>query len=796
MQFKTKHHYNICYNGDLFKLSLDYKLVFLSTLIFSINSSLCETSSLYFSTSDVPSLRAKARLSHSDIFDRIGEAVRYMKRYPNIVVPPSTWIEFSSKWNENFGNNLACLSFYCLLNRRDVEAFKIARRAIVRFTELKNWRCSQNLQDDVPVAHSLVGMATAYDFIGHRFDKRLQNMAKLKIINVTRQLYENSINAWWGNSYIQNHVATNYVALLIGGLVMRDFTEEAEAWVQRAHLMLNRTMFLLGFVKDGSLEEGTSYASYTTRSLTQYVFLVKRHLNINLANNPWLNKHFWFIYRTLLPTFDKTLGIADSSGGWFYGPESQLMFLDSMVMRNGWGNWLAKNIARVRKDRKSLLLARTHRYASLHTEFLFYDHVIGSRPPADMPMLHVFEDWGVVVYGKAMPSNTEIYSTGKPQASSKQTNSNPLTYLTFKCGVLHGRAINRIVKTKPWSWIDGWPRFNPGHEHPDHGSFTYYPNGVALITDALYGPKYTWLNNVLMFGSTENTFGQLGEGGKWFKFQDNKVWEAEGTIITAIDQHQKLYIVGEYSKWYSSNLGLHKVFRSLLLLRQDILIVFDVVIRKKSSPTTKVSTFFHNRFFPFQIVVQDSSQAMAELTAEDNNTYCIQWINSDGPPINASSQQARYKAEFGKRKTNFLNITSPLKNRVSIMAYVMSNGDAKIVSLQNDNRNGILTVDINNVRHAINLSIIPDILPKYSNLNDYVSINTYETDYNSRSRLISLSSESLKICFLAALLLYVRILISRRVYWSKSRRLLLTIAIPACAGAYLFLSLFKNTAMI
>lgn len=121
---------------------------------------------------------------------------------------------------------------------------------------MKNWRYARSPQDDVPVAHSLVGMATAYDFLGDRLDKRLQMITKLKIMNATRQLYENSINLWWGKSYIQNHVATNYVALLIGGLVMRDSTEEAEAWVQRAHLMLNRTMFLLGFVNDGSLEEG------------------------------------------------------------------------------------------------------------------------------------------------------------------------------------------------------------------------------------------------------------------------------------------------------------------------------------------------------------------------------------------------------------------------------------------------------------------------------------------------------------------------------------------------------------
>lgn len=247
-----------------------------------------------------------------------------------------------------------------------------------------------------------------------------------------------------------------------------------------------------------------AYGSYTTRSLTQYIFLAKRHLNIDHTNNPWLPRHFWFLYRTILPTFDRTIGIADSTGGWFYGPESQLVFLDSMVMRTGWGNWLAKKITYIRKTRNVFKLSKAHGAACLHTEFLFYNATIGEKAlhGEDTPKMHVFEDWGVVVYGKGV-TNPPDWSKTEPSG---------LTFLSFKCGVLHGRAINDIVKTRPWPWIEGWRSFNPGHEHPDHGSFTYYPSGVPFITDALYGPKNTWLNNVVMFASKDIFVGQLGGG--------------------------------------------------------------------------------------------------------------------------------------------------------------------------------------------------------------------------------------------------------------------------------------------
>lgn len=170
-------------------------------------------------------------------------------------------------------------------------------------------------------------------------------------------------------------------------------------------------------------------------------------------------------------------------------------------MRNGWGNWLANQINDARRIKNSFQQANAHRFATLHTEFLFYDGSLGREAPSvDATTLHVFKDWGVVKYGTTLA------------ASSNTLKTESTSFLSFKCGVLHGMAINRIVKTRPWNWIEGLRNFNPGHEHPDHGSFTYYTNGLPFVTDALYGPKNIWLNNVVMFGTGDRFEGQIGEG--------------------------------------------------------------------------------------------------------------------------------------------------------------------------------------------------------------------------------------------------------------------------------------------
>lgn len=84
-------------------------------------------------------------------------------------------------------------------------------------------------------------------------------------------------------------------------------------------------------------------------------------------------------------------------------------------------------------------------------------------------------------------------------------------------------------------------------------------------------------------------------GVRYMKYRDMKHWDAEGSIITAIHQNEIVFIAGEYSKWYPESLGLEKLYRNILLLKEELLIVCDVVIRKPHSSSTKMSAFFHNR---------------------------------------------------------------------------------------------------------------------------------------------------------------------------------------------------------
>lgn len=73
--------------------------------------------------------------------------------------------------------------------------------------------------DEVPLAHSLVGFATAYDFLYEYLNRDQQERFLQVIGNASRLMYEKSYVRGWGFQYLHNHQPTNCVALLTGSLV-------------------------------------------------------------------------------------------------------------------------------------------------------------------------------------------------------------------------------------------------------------------------------------------------------------------------------------------------------------------------------------------------------------------------------------------------------------------------------------------------------------------------------------------------------------------------------------------------
>ncbi|XP_053061916.1 dermatan-sulfate epimerase-like protein [Acinonyx jubatus] len=657
--------------------------------------------SLYFGAGEIQAMRQKSHTSHLHLFRAIRSAVTVMLSNPTYYLPPPKHADFAAKWNEIYGNNLPPLALYCLLCPEDKVAFEFALEYMDRMVGYKDWLVENAPGDEVPVGHSLTGFATAFDFLYNLLDDHRRQKYLEKIGAVTEEMYEYSKVRSWGKQLLHNHQATNMIALLTGALVTGvEKGSKANIWKQVVVDVMEKTMFLLNHIVDGSLDEGVAYGSYTAKSVTQYVFLAQRHFSINNLDNNWLKMHFWFYYATLLPGFQRTVGIADSNYNWFYGPESQLVFLDKFILKNGAGNWLAQQIRRHRPKDGPMVPSTAQRWSTLHTEYIWYDPQLTPQPPAEYgtAKMHTFPNWGVVTYGAGLP------------------NTQANTFVSFKSGKLGGRAVYDIVHFQPYSWIDGWRSFNPGHEHPDQNSFTFAPNGQVFVSEALYGPKLSHLNNVLVFAPSPTSQcnqpweGQLGECGQWLRWTGEEVGDAAGEIITASQHGEMLFVSGEAVSAYSSAMKLKSVYRALLLLNSQTLLVVDHVERQDGSPIKSVSAFFHNldidfKYIPYRFMNRYNGAMMDVWDAH----YRMFWFDHHGNSPIASIQEAEQAAEFKKRWTQFVNVTFQMESTITRIAYVFYGPYVNVSScrfVDNSNSGLQISLNVNNTEHVV--SIVTD----------------------------------------------------------------------------------------
>ncbi|CAM5100964.1 unnamed protein product [Eretmochelys imbricata] len=634
-----------------------------SAVIPFVNANYDSYPMLYFSKGEVEDLRIKAATTHQHIAARLTEAVQTMLSSPLDYLPPWDPKEFSARWNEIYGNNLGALAMFCVLYPKNIEAINMAKDYMERMAAQPSWLVKDAPWDEVPLAHSLVAFATAYDFLYNYLSKTEQERFLEVIANASGYMYETSYRRGWGFQYLHNHQPTNCMALLAGSLVLMNqgYLQEAYLWTKQVLSIMEKSIVLLREVTDGSLYEGVAYGSYTTRSLFQYMFLVQRHFDINHFNHPWLKEHFAFMYRTVLPGFQRTVAIADSNYNWFYGPESQLVFLDKFVMRNGSGNWLADQIRRNRVVEGPGTPSKGQRWCTLHTEFLWYDASLHSVPPPDygIPKLHYFEDWGVVTYGSALP--TEI---NRP-------------FLSFKSGKLGGRAIYDIVhKNKYKEWVKGWRNFNAGHEHPDQNSFTFAPNGVPFITEALYGPKYTFFNNVLMFSPavSKSCFspweGQVTEdcSSKWLKYKHDLAADCQGRVVAAMERSGVVFIRGEGVGAYNPKLKLKNFQRNLLLLHPQLLLLVDLIHLEDDSPLEAATSFFHNVDVPFEETIIDDVHGA--FIRHHDGMYKMYWMDDTGYSEKATVASKMYPQGYPYNGTNYVNVTTHLRNPITRAVYL------------------------------------------------------------------------------------------------------------------------------
>lgn len=310
--------------------------------------------------------------------------------------------------------------------------------------------------------------------------------------------------------------------------------------------------------------------------------------------------------------------------------------------------------------------------------------------------MHYFEDWGVVTYGGGLPAGTNH------------------SFLSFKSGKLGGRTIFDIVHQRHYSeWIRGWKNFNAGHEHPDQNSFTFAPGGFPFITEALYGPKYTLLNNAVLFApSTDHACfspweGQVTEAcdSKWSKYKYSAAADCEGRVEAALERQGVVFIRGEGRAAYSPALKIKNLQRNLVLLQPDLLLLLDHVHLDAESPAHSISAFFHNIDFPFQhTMARDGVHGAFVQHGQDE--YTMLWKDDTGYSSEADTMYWTYPHGYPYNGSHYVNVTMSLRFPHTRIAYVFFGPNVNVLSFSLHGDSERIDVHLTTPEHAFTVHIL------------------------------------------------------------------------------------------
>nr|XP_039249456.1 dermatan-sulfate epimerase-like protein isoform X1 [Styela clava]XP_039249457.1 dermatan-sulfate epimerase-like protein isoform X1 [Styela clava] len=663
---------------------------------------------LYFDAHDVAKLRKIASTSHAKIAGLIQKTGEALVDNPDENLPPKNHTLFASEWNERYGNRLCSYAMYSLLQPEDNVAFELIQEFMDRMESYPDWYLTESRgRHQSPIAHSLIGFTTAYDFLYDRFDPDRRAVYYHKIRNTTFHMREvlSDKKFGWTKQYIHNLAFSNILSIIIGALVVK--TQEpdiAKEWTEMSKNNLESALDILSHITDGSLDEGMCYTSYSSRSITQYVYLAQRHFNIDHTNHPWLKQHFWFLYKTTLPGFQHPFGFSDGRRNWCYGPQSQLVFLDAYVMKNGYGNWLADKIRNATSKNTLFDPHPDFLWSTLHTEYIFYNASLTATKPLERydGKMHIFPDLGLVTFG----------------GGQEMTKRN--TFLSFKSGVLNGEYVEYIRYNNKISLkTNRWKGFNPGHEHPDQNSFIFSPNGKHFITEAYYGPKFSFLDNVIIFGPfnisqyNQTWEGQIGETDTWLKYALYTGRKMRGEILTATTSGDMAFIAGESGGAYSLTLGLSSVFRGVLLINPEVLVIIDSIKLQQGSKTKYASALFHNiwkQFGKYSNLGYEGAQVQYP-----EGSYSMLSIGKGGGNTNVSLHKDVQPGGLGLREgaTNYVNVTFSLQDDVTDIIHVFSGPNYAINRARISNVYGkagvSLLLQINNMEYDIKIATVPPL---------------------------------------------------------------------------------------
>ena len=490
---------------------------------------------LYLDAARLAQLKVAIQGTHGPLWSKVrDQAAQLARRGPPAYRENDGSSGEEQLWLREVGNAMPVLAMAWTLTGDQVY-LDAARQWALASCGYKTWGLGRIDGMDLATGHQLLGLALVYDWCYADLGDEARRTIRETLVRRTSVMFEAAAtgSAWWGRSYLQNHLWVNICGMAASGMAVFDESDDAALWIGLALGKFQKTMTVLG--TDGASHEGVGYWEYGAEYLLKFMDLARSRLDVDLYQGPWwrqtaLYAQYFAIPRRAWTRSSSIVDIADCPRNHWYGPDYILRGL-AREFRDGRAQWLAQQTddANITAPGASWL------------NLVWYDPSVAEQPPEGLPLLRHFEDMGLV--------------------SARSGWSGDESLVAFKCGPFLGHQA-----VQEFGYDAGG-----GHVHPDANHFVVFGAGEWLIRDDGYRAKWSGQHNTLLIDGQ----GQLGEGKMWFDGSQALRLKARPRILRAESAAECDRIAGDATEAYPKALGLRRYSRQLLYLKPDVLIVCD-----------------------------------------------------------------------------------------------------------------------------------------------------------------------------------------------------------------------------
>lgn len=492
---------------------------------------------LYLNAAKIAELRGAIATTHAELWRELRAlADRAVKRGPPAYREDDGHSGDEQLWQREVGNTMPLLAMaYVLSGQR--QYLESAQAWALASCGYKTWGLGRIDGMDLAAGHQLFGLGIVYDWCHTGLDEDARRTIRETIVRRGSAMFEAGATgkAWWGKSYMQNHLWVDACGLSVAGLAVVDEVDDANLWIGFGLDKFRRTTDALG--TDGASHEGVGYWEYGVEYLLKFMHLARELLGVDLYQHPWWRQTAAYPLYLSLPRqawtrSNSIVDIADCPRSHWYGPDYLLRGL-AREYRDGHAQWLADQV-----DRADIAAP-----GASWLNLVWYDPAVNPAPPDDLPTLRHFDDLGIV--------------------SARTDWSGAESLAVLKCGPFLGHKA-----VEEFSYDPGG-----GHVHPDANHFILFGAGEWLIRDDGYRAKWTGQHNTLLVDGR----GQLGEGKQWFDGSRPLAVKSQPRILRAASTLGLDHIVGEAAAAFPADLAIESYRRHLLFLKPDVVIVADEI---------------------------------------------------------------------------------------------------------------------------------------------------------------------------------------------------------------------------